>query len=469
MASDTGRINSLGVGSGVLTSDLIDKLRGAEEAGIIKPIENKIERQNQKVAAFDLLDSLVTSFKTSVSALNSSNLYQNRSVNVSNTSIEVSALAGTNIDDFSLDTVALAKKDISQSGAFSSATADVATSSGTLTLSLAGGTSFDVDYDSNTNLTELAQLINNEAGTSITASVVQTGDTEFSLVLASKETGADQAISVSDSPTIPFFGLKSQLYNDFTFSSGFTTNQAASDSEFVYNGITINRSTNSIDDLIIGVTIDLKEEGTSSQVKITQDTEVIAQEIALFVENYNNLATNIDDMTLADRATSKAGIFNGDSFIKSIGRDITKIIESVNENNDAIVNYGIEIDRNGFMSFDSEKFNEKIASDPQSLETFFVGESDPITFEYSGGIFSDLKTQLNTYTKYQGLFDIFGKGLENTNKTLSEQFDRQTTLLDSRYSTLTKQFIAYDAIISKINSQFSALKQIISAEANGNN
>ena len=54
-----GTINSLGIGSGVLTSDLIDQLRSADEDRLLKPLKSKIELGVQKEDASTLLDSLM--------------------------------------------------------------------------------------------------------------------------------------------------------------------------------------------------------------------------------------------------------------------------------------------------------------------------------------------------------------------------------------------------------------------------
>lgn len=61
------------------------------------------------------------------------------------------------------------------------------------------GESFDIDYTSSTTLTDLKESINSAAGAKVTASILQTGTNEYHLVLTSKETGTNQAITLSDS------------------------------------------------------------------------------------------------------------------------------------------------------------------------------------------------------------------------------------------------------------------------------
>ena len=73
-------INSLGIGSGVLTSDLLDQLRAVDEEAVIKPLEDKIALDVQQEEAYDLLDTLMTTFKTSSTALDGDTLYLSRAV-----------------------------------------------------------------------------------------------------------------------------------------------------------------------------------------------------------------------------------------------------------------------------------------------------------------------------------------------------------------------------------------------------
>ena len=203
-----GTINSLGIGSGVLTSDVIDKLKANDTSLLITPIDNKITLQKQKGEALDLLNSLLTTFKSSVSALDDDALYQKRSVSGNTTSVSVTATAGVSVQSFSILDTQLALKNVQESGTFASTTAKVSTSSGTMTLAI-DGESFDIDYTSATTLDDLKNAINDNAGSKIKATTLQVGTNDYRLILTSVDTGADQTISISDSAS---GSLNSSLY-----------------------------------------------------------------------------------------------------------------------------------------------------------------------------------------------------------------------------------------------------------------
>ncbi len=460
-----GSISSLGIGSGVLTSDVIDQLKEADESRIVKPIEDKITRNNQQQEAYTLLSSLMTTFKTSASALSYDTIFDNKVVDVDGKA-EVTVNPGATVESFTLETLELAKKDITKLGAFSDKTSTpIASAPGVLKIN-----NFEIAYDETTTLEDLAQAITDEAGNSISASILQTGDGEYALVISSVATGADQALTITDTDdgTNGTGSLSSILFDPYdalTNPSGYEKIQTATDATFKYNGITTTRSTNEISDFILGVEIKLKEEGDFSRVDVSQNTESIITEMQLFVESYNTLITNLNDMTLKDKESGAEGVFNGDSFIKSIGRDLTKTITALNGDNNSLVNYGISLDRNGVMSFDSTELEAKMSSDPDAVKLYFTGGEDENGNE-TIGIFESINEKLNSYTGFGKLLSSFEENLRNSGESLSASYLSAQESLDTRYEIMAKRFIAYDAIISKINSQFSSLQMMIDAEAN---
>jgi flagellar hook-associated protein 2 len=462
-------ISSLGIGSGVLTADVIDQLKAADESRIIKPIENKITINNQKQDAEELLTSLMKTFKASASALSYDTIFDNKTVDV-NGNAEVSVEAGATVESFTLETTTLAKKDITNFGEFSSKTSALVGTgeSGVLNLTI-NGTTYGIAYDDTTTLEDLAQSITDEAGTDISASILETGTGVYSLVLSSKTTGLDQAITIEDTDDGSVgTGTLDGMFDAYvagTNPNGYQKIQNAADSEFLYNGIAVTRSTNDISDLILGVNIKLKEEGDISSVDISQDTEEITGELQQFTDSYNTLITNLHDMTLKDKETGAEGVFNSNSFVKSISRELSQIITSISGSNESLVNYGIELDRYGTMSFDKSVIDSKLEDDPDAVKLFFTGGTDSNGNEVAG-IFETLDSKLKDYTGYGKLLSNFKTDLETEGTNLSKSHLSATASLESRYAIMTKRFTAYDAMISKINAQFSSLQMIINADSN---
>ncbi|MDY0234043.1 MAG: flagellar filament capping protein FliD [Sulfurimonas sp.] len=457
-------ISSLGIGSGVLTADVIDQLKEADASRIVKPLESKITKNNQQQDAYRLLDSLMKSFKASASSLSYDTIFDNKTISSSGKA-EVKVDAGANIESFTLETIELAKKDITKFGSVGSRDAPIATGAGVLKIN-----DFEIAYDATTSLSDLAQSITEIAGGSVSASILQTGSGSYSLVLSSKSTGSSQELNISDTDdgTAGSGSLNAALFAAFdpdTNPTGYEKVQTASDAVFKYNGITTTRSTNEVSDLVIGVNISLKEKGDFSMVDVSQDTSSITDELQLFADSYNTLMTNLHDMTLKDEETGAEGIFNGDSFVKSISRDITKTITSLNTNNNSLINFGIDIDRYGKMSFNKTTLEEKIKADPTGVKEFFTGSTNS-EGNKTEGFFTTIDEKLKSYTGYGKMLSNYESNLKGEGTALSKSHAAAQASLDARYEIMTKRFTAYDGIISRINSQFSSLQMMINADLN---
>jgi flagellar hook-associated protein 2 len=459
-----GTISSLGLGSGTLTSDVIDKLREGDEGNLIKPLDAKIETANLKIKSFDLLKGLMSTFQTSVSKLANDTLFVSRSVSGNNDAVSVSALAGSDVQTFSISDIVTAQSEVEHStSTITSKTLPFSTPSsnpiGTGTLSLSIGTeTFEIGYTPATTLEELTASINEIAGSKVTASILQVGSDKYELVIKSDSVGANQAIAFSDS-----LNNGTDDGSSLLTALGMTQIQEARDASFKYNGIAITRSTNEISDLINGTTITLKQDqAAKTNIAINQNKTEISTEMSLMIQNYNALITNIRDMTAYDKEAGKVGVFNGDSFIKSISRDMNRILTAVNTDGKSLVDYGISVDKSGVMSLDNTVFDAKMAEDPIALQAIFSGST--VNGVERPGVFDTLYEQVKNYSGYQKQFETFGTNLSDTLQSLNTNRENTLKRLDARYEIMTRQFSAYDAIISKINNQFSSLKQMIESQ-----
>lgn len=463
-----GSLSSLGIGSNVLTSDVIDKLKANDTNLIVKPIENKITMETQKKQALALLNSLLSSFKSSVDALSNDTLYQARSVSGSNSNVSVTANSGVNIQSFSISNTDMALNDIKQSGSFTSATSTVASGAGTMTLS-SGGLTFGINYTAAMTLDELKDAINAQAGDKVKASTLQVGTNQYSLVLRSVDTGLDQAITITDSVG-GTLDTKLLPYDVATNPTGMQGIQAAKDATFKYNGITLTRSSNTITDIIPGVTINLLQTnltGSTANIAITQNVDAVASEMSSLVQSYNTLTSQITEMTGLNEEKKTVGIFNGNNDINAINREVIRTMTSVSIKGGSLAQYGIDLDEFGVMSFKSSTFTAKFTSDPTASSTFFSNVASDTTTE--NGIFTRLESLMTRLTGSKGTMTTLTNGSDAELKSLKANKLRSIDMLEARYLTMAARFAAYDSIISKVNGQFSSLQQQIQMAVNGKN
>ncbi len=462
-----GSISSLGLGSGMLNSDVIDKLKKADTDRIIKPIKTKIKTNEQAQKAEKLLASLMKSFKASASALSYDTIFDKVTVNSSGQA-NVKVDTGANVKSFTIETKTLAKKDITSFGEFSGKTSPLAASgqSGVLNLSIDGVT-HKIKYDDTTTLTALAQSITDDANSTISASILEKSAGKYSLILSSVKTGASQAITIRDTDdgTNGSGSLDGHFdaYNATNNLDGYKVVQAPTDAEFLYNGIDVKRSSNEISDLILGVHITLKAKGDISKITIKQDTTGLTDALDLFVKSYNDLVQNLDDMTGKDKQTGAVGVFNGDSFVRGIKNDLNSVITSINKDNNSLVDYGIEIDRHGIMSFDKSAFESKLTANPDSVKALFTGSIDANGNNVPGW-FTNIDNKLNQYTGYNKQISNFSKDLKKQGTNLETNLTKAQASLDDRYEIMKKRFASYDGLIGKIKAKFSSLQTTINAQ-----
>ena len=450
-------ISSLGVGSSILTQDVLDQLREADDAKFITPIDLELADYNDKKDALNIVDANMTNLIDNIDVLKSKTLYDERSATVTGTSVEVSADANTDIQDFTLNVTTLATKQIEQSGTYTAKTDTIASGAGTINLNI-DGQDFSIAYDATTTLDDLKDLINDTAGDKVDATIVQVSANDFRLFVSSVDTGTTQDITITDT---------TGNLSDTRLTTGLTAVQTAVDAAFTFNGQAITRTSNNIDDLITGLDITLKETG-SSTVSIAQNRDNIMEKIDNFVEKYNAAIAELKSVTKQSADSEERGIFSNESTIKSMKRALENMFANVGEGIATMSDFGFDIDENGVMSIDKDTLNDKLDEDSVNVEAFFAGgtytKSDLTTVEMTG-IFNEMATTVEGYTAFNATLDQYETSIKDR---LSDLEDRKTTMterLDARYEILAKQYAAYDAVIAKLNNASSMFVQMANASA----
>ncbi|MGQ7271591.1 flagellar filament capping protein FliD [Marinobacter nauticus] len=385
-------ISALGIGSGVLNSDLVDQLVEAERA----PKENRLDTRTQKaellISAYGTLKSAITELRLPMRQLSAPDNLKAFSATSSNEDVSVTvdstkASRGT----YNVNVLSLAQ---SQSLASSTFADRDSTSVGTGSFTISSGdksATLTIDGSNNT-LQGLADEIN-EAGIGVSAGVIDTGS-GFRLVLSSEETGEANAISVSvtddDGNNDDAAGLSQFVFNDTTQNMQETI--AAKDAKVEINGIEITRSTNSFTDVIDGLSFEAKAEGVTSTIKVEQDFGAVADRVGAFVEKFNALQTTIKGLSGFNAETGQGGILSGDTTIRSIQAQLRNVLGRVvpgleNASIRTLADVGITTDyETGGLSFDRAKFEEQLKKNPDDVTALFAeqGRTSSADVEFLG-------------------------------------------------------------------------------------
>ncbi len=457
-------ISSLGVGSNVLTQDVIDQLKAADEAQYVTPITNNISAEKSKSGKLDIVNALMDNLSESTGNVADSAIFEARTTTATGSAVAVTADAGSDIQDFRITVNNLATKEIEQSGSFSSATSTIASADGSMKLSV-GSKDFTFNYNATTTLSDLKDQINKDAGSTVQASIVQVGSDDFRLFLTAADTGTGNDISITDNDS----GLDDQLKADTDNTDGYTNVQSAVDASFNYNGLDITRKSNTVSDLLSGVTIELQEAGTSD-VSVQQDVGSIEDKLDSFVSKYNSAIIQLNTDTKSSQDENERGVFSNDSTIKTMKRTTINMVGSAGDSfGGNLAEYGFTSNRDGTISLDHSLFEEKIQENPDNVEAFFSGgtftNSDGTTKSIDGA-FDQMGDTLSGYTRYSGSLDQLKTSYTARLSSLEDQQQKATDRLTAKYDTMAKRWASYDAIINQLNSSSDLFTQLSNQDNN---
>lgn len=371
-------ISSLGIGSGVLTSDLVDQLVAAERRPTEVRLDQRTERTEALISAYGKLRSAVTELRLPMRQLGSADAMKSFSATSSGSNIDVSVDASkASRGSYSLDVKSLAQ---SQALASRDVFADRDATSvgrGTMTLQVGDKTTNITIDSSNDTLQGLANAIN-EANAGVSAGVIDTGN-GFQLVLSADETGEANAVNISVSEDGAAPGLSRFAFDtaDPDNMDGMRQTIAASDAVMEINGVEIRRATNSIENVVDGLTFNITGEGKST-IKVEQDTAAVAERVQAFVDKFNELQGTIRELSSFDSETGQGSILTGDSTVRNIQNQLKRVLTDIipgleNASVRSLADVGIGTDfRTGELEFDSQKFQQQLRENPDDVTALFA-------------------------------------------------------------------------------------------------
>ncbi|WP_182999786.1 flagellar filament capping protein FliD [Helicobacter pylori] len=251
--------------------------------------------------------------------------------------------------------------------------------------------------------------------------------------------------------------------------------QKAGDSEFTYNGVSITRPTNEVNDVISGVNITLEqttEPNKPAIISVSRDNQAIIDSLTEFVKAYNELIPKLDEDTRYDADTKIAGIFNGVGDIRAIRSSLNNVFSySVHTDNgvESLMKYGLSLDDKGVMSLDEAKLSSALNSNPKATQDFFYGSDSKDMGGreiHQEGIFSKFNQVIaNLIDGGNAKLKIYEDSLDRDAKSLTKDKENAQELLKTRYNIMAERFAAYDSQISKANQKFNSVQMMIDQAA----
>lgn len=444
-------ITSLGIGSGLDLSGLLDQLRDAER-GRLEPINQQKADQEAKLSAYGKLQGALSAFQSAVDKLSETSLYESLSSSVTGTSVTSAASSDAVPGRYDVTVTDLARSQSLATGGFAEGETFAA---GELSIQAGSGDPLTVTVEEGDSLEEIRDSIN-AAGSDVVATIIDDGDpaNPYRLVLSTTETGTEAAIQ-----SISFDGGDERLSFDAAPAdpgsyAGMTETVPAQDAALTVNGIEISSQSNRVEGAIQGVTLNLVEEGDSS-VNVERDNLQVRQAVNAFVDSYNALQETSGELTSFNSETGVAGELLGDSTLRSVEARLRIAIgTSVAEGAfSTLSEVGISLQLDGTLELDDDQLDDALVNNRQALTDFFAGQTE------DGGLADRLGETLGQMLGDSGLLETAMSGVENRISSIETRAERMEVSINRTIERYRQQFVQLDSMVAEMNRTSSYLTQ----------
>ncbi len=382
-------ISSIGIGSGVLTSDLIDQLAEAERAPTELRLDRKEAEIDAKLSATGRINSALIDLRLPARVLSNPDALNALEANSSSSNVSVTADSDASAGLYSLEVSKLA-----QAQSLSSVTYDdkntTAIGTGSLNFTL-GSTTSSISIDATNNTLEgIASAVNAEQDLAVNASVIDTGS-GFVLVFSAQESGLQNAMEINvidsgDGNNDDNLGLSQFAFNPS--AENLQEKVAPQDAEFSINGVQIVRASNTVTDVVQGLSFTLSgtTAGSPASISIERDADQVIERVQEFVDKFNDVKNLLNELTEYSPDAASSGILLGDSTVRTINYQMRSILGQLVPGLDgssvrSLAEVGISSDKNtGNLSIDELVFTQQLQENPDDVIALFSDQgrtSDP--------------------------------------------------------------------------------------------
>lgn len=417
----------------------------------ILAMQNALKSQSATLDAqrkgLSSLRTALTTFRTAITGMNSSsstvlkNIASMNQEGIANITASASARKGT----YSLNVKQLATAE--QTGYSDLTDQSIKDATGTMSITV-DGKSIDINMDDLESLSDFADAVNKSEfpegsdgeKTGVTASLVRT-DGKVTLMLSSDQTGAKNSIQLDTS------GLTS----DRTIFDKTDNISDAQDAKFTLGNSQneLTSSSNTLSNLVDGVSIQLT--GTTEANKpliVTVDTDTTGtqEQVQAFIDAYNALKDTLKGLTGSGSDGKDRGAFAGDASMSSLSNELSNMLRNTFGDQN-MTKFGITADKDGKLTLDSNKLDEQLKNDPQSVTDFFNGDK---------GLLKAMDKSLDKYlSTTSGLLKGREDTLDRQQKDIDTKTEKMQNRYDSSYNRYLKQFTQLQKVMTQMNNTMS--------------
>ena len=403
-------ISSPGIGSNLDVNGIVTKLMSVEQRPVTL-LDKKEASYQAKVTALGSVQGAVSTFQSALQGLVSITKFQStKATPADSTVVSASSSSIATSGSYTIDVTTLAQSQKLVAAGQTSVTAAIGSGAAT-TLSfdfgtISGGTfatgaytgagftsngavvkSVTID-SSNNSLSGIKDAINN-AKIGVTASIVNDGGVSpYRLVLSSDTMGKTGSVKLSVSGDAALSGL---LSHDPANDTGQYMSESitAQHADFKVNGVPITKTSNSISDVIQGVTFNLLKASSSTTLSVSQDTASVVTSVNALASAYNDLNKTLAGLTAYDPKTKVAGPLLGDSAVRTVQTQIRRMLSTPLSNPSgaysALGQIGVSFQKDGSLAVDASKLQSAISTNFKDIGGLFAasGKTSDSLVSYS--------------------------------------------------------------------------------------
>jgi flagellar hook-associated protein 2 len=332
--------------------------------------------------------------------------------------------------------------------------------------SLNGGTAFTLDLSvggvskGGINVTTATPLgmvsAINGANLGVTAQLTSTSN-GYNVVITN-ETGATQNFSLSSNDGT------GNAVSDVSFVA--TPLQTATDARFKINGLEVTRSSNTVTDVIDGVTLDLFTNTTgTARLDLNRETAGIKDNIKGLVTAYNDFEAALK--ILGDRDSDVedfGGVLAGESLLQTVRTQVRNLVTSTSTTPGTTIqaarDVGLSIDRNGKLTLDEAKLDTALQNNFTEVSTMFsAGTNNQSIYSVApAGLAGDAINSIEKMLLSTGLIDTQSKSATTQIAKYKEELTELESRMDKLLARYMSQFSIMESMVGNSNSMREGLK-----------
>ena len=440
--------NSLGVGSGINTAQLVNDLLAATQGAKLGQLNQRSQLNSSRISAMAATQSALTTFSAAVKeTLNGQGfvgeLVSSR-LDLATASVVKDARPEGLPATVEVVQIAVAQREISD--VFASAS--TAVGERTLTINNSGG-SFDVVIDSNNDsLAGLRDAIN--ASNSGVTAMILTDKAGSRLVMEAQE-GLDNAFTLTQSGPSPAMNLANIA--------------TAMDSIIKIDNIELTNSSNTVTGAIPGVQLSLLAAQAGTQFTISGASEPLDVKglVTEFVTAYNELRTSLNAATKPGLAGGSGGPLAGDRGAREVIRRLSQLTSTqLTDAGDfkTLADIGVRTGTDGTLSIDNTRLDAALALDSGAvklmLEPAVASETRIGLSGALDAISTNLKSDSGALTVAQKRLEAIRVSIAEAREKINEDGEKLREQLQTTFAGLERQLSILRSTQSYVEQQFAS-------------